>query len=511
MPSRLEQAVDRREVGAELPLADRLEHLDRRDLACSCPRARGSPARGSRTSSPAVRSRASSACAREIVSPVTLQPTPSPRTGRSRPSRSRSRARGRRARAAGARRCAGTCARCASSSGSSGALEDRARVGHRLVEHQREEVVAEVVVVGDVAARAQQPVARGSAAGARRAPGAARAWRCGRGARRSAAGARTARPGRPRPTRRPCTTRRGRASRASRGGGRARGRGCAAPTAAPVPNAPARAVGQRHLERPALEVLERALEERHRDPVERRDRARPRLAPRASRSATLIAQRPLARARTAACGGTARASGRAQRLPVDQRDHLQRHAAGSGRAAGRASAFVSSLPAAVQDGGERPRAVVVTHVDARPHLVARLRERVLVASGRARRTARRAAACGARSAAPGRGAPPAGARRTCCSARRPCTRASRRRVAPEEADRVEDVAEHPRLREHQHALDRSGSATKSSTACLSGRLAVEVVAVAERDDVPPVVRRRARAAARARAARRGRAARYETG
>ena len=34
------------------------------------------------------------------------------------------------------------------------ALEDRARVGHRLVEEEREEVVAEVVVVGDVAPRA---------------------------------------------------------------------------------------------------------------------------------------------------------------------------------------------------------------------------------------------------------------------------------------------------------------------------------------------------------------------
>ena len=39
------------------------------------------------------------------------------------------------------------------------AVEDGAGVGHRLVEHQLEQVVAEVVVVGDVAACAQEAVA----------------------------------------------------------------------------------------------------------------------------------------------------------------------------------------------------------------------------------------------------------------------------------------------------------------------------------------------------------------
>ena len=38
-------------------------------------------------------------------------------------------------------------------------LEDRARVGHRLVEHQREEIVPEVVVVGDVPACTEKAVA----------------------------------------------------------------------------------------------------------------------------------------------------------------------------------------------------------------------------------------------------------------------------------------------------------------------------------------------------------------
>jgi hypothetical protein len=38
-------------------------------------------------------------------------------------------------------------------------LEDRARVHHRVVEHQLEEVVAEVVVGGDVIPRAQRRVA----------------------------------------------------------------------------------------------------------------------------------------------------------------------------------------------------------------------------------------------------------------------------------------------------------------------------------------------------------------
>jgi len=38
-------------------------------------------------------------------------------------------------------------------------LEDRARVRHRLVEHQLEEIVPEVVVVGDVPACTEKAVA----------------------------------------------------------------------------------------------------------------------------------------------------------------------------------------------------------------------------------------------------------------------------------------------------------------------------------------------------------------
>ena len=59
-------------------------------------------------------------------------------------------------------------------------------------------------------------------------------------------------------------------------------------------------------------------------------------------------------------------------------------------------------------------------------------------------------------------------------------------VAPVEADRVEDVAEHAQLGEHQDALDRRVAGEARRTACFSGAAPVEVVAVAERDDVAPV-------------------------
>ena len=99
--------------------------------------------------------------------------------------------------------------RCASASDWSGRGEDRARVGHRLVEEQAVEVVAEVVVRLDVAAAATRscsaaPGGPGSAAPAaavatnrRRAPGPR-----GSGRRRAAApagpGSTTGRPCRPR-------------------------------------------------------------------------------------------------------------------------------------------------------------------------------------------------------------------------------------------------------------------------------------------------------------------------
>ena len=148
--------------------ADRLDHLDRRELRVRALVRRGSPARRSRRGRrgpPRARAaRASSACAGESVRPVTRapyspaavsanepQPQPISSTWSSGPSSSLSQTRR-------------SLRRCASASGSSGALEDRARVGHRLVEHQPEEVVAEVVVVLDVPPRAEQALA---AAGAR--------------------------------------------------------------------------------------------------------------------------------------------------------------------------------------------------------------------------------------------------------------------------------------------------------------------------------------------------------
>ena len=65
--------------------------------------------------------------------------------------------------------------RCASASDWSGRVEDGARVGHRLVEEQAVEVVAEVVVGLDVAAAAGLRVAPRSGARGSGAPGAAAA------------------------------------------------------------------------------------------------------------------------------------------------------------------------------------------------------------------------------------------------------------------------------------------------------------------------------------------------
>ena len=60
-------------------------------------------------------------------------------------------------------------------------------------------------------------------------------------------------------------------------------------------------------------------------------------------------------------------------------------------------------------------------------------------------------------------------------------------VAPVEADRVEDVAEHPELGQDEHALDRR-VAGEVDRGLLQRAVAVEVVGVAERDDVRAVDR-----------------------
>ena len=108
--------------------------------------------------------------------------------------------------------------RCASASDWPGRVEDRARVGHRLVEEQAVEVVAEVVVRLDVAAAAGPRVpprrgGRGSARsrnGSRHQPsGSASASRFQRG------DARAAPAGRGSTTGRPCTPRRRRRRRPS--------------------------------------------------------------------------------------------------------------------------------------------------------------------------------------------------------------------------------------------------------------------------------------------------------
>ena len=62
-------------------------------------------------------------------------------------------------------------------------------------------------------------------------------------------------------------------------------------------------------------------------------------------------------------------------------------------------------------------------------------------------------------------------------------------VAPVEGDGVEDVAGHPELREHQHALDREAAlGAEVDDRVLHGPGAVEVVAVAQGDGVPAVDR-----------------------
>ena len=62
-------------------------------------------------------------------------------------------------------------------------------------------------------------------------------------------------------------------------------------------------------------------------------------------------------------------------------------------------------------------------------------------------------------------------------------------VAPVEADRVEDVAEHTELRQHQHALDLDSVLGAEAGRCLAhGQRAVEVIGVAQRDEVAAVDR-----------------------
>ena len=181
--------------------------------------------------------------------------------------------------------------------------ENRARVRHRLVEHQLEELVAEVVVVGDVAARAEQSIASVRTRAQLEQPADARVTAGGRvrvaqqeleeadeivrvpllggvrlaepelAAGREPAEERTIVNGEPH--------RRARAE------------------AADV------AVGQLDLEQSAFEPRQRSLE--HRNEIRSRSRPRARGAARRGRSAVLMLGPIPRRGRTAACGGTARA------------------------------------------------------------------------------------------------------------------------------------------------------------------------------------------------------------
>ena len=214
--------------------------------------------------------------------------------------------------------------------------------------------------------------------------------------------------------------------------------------------------GQPHLERAALEVRERPLERSPRAAaLERAARRRARVGRASVRStARSRPHRPLARHERRLVVERHALEPEPQRLPVDERGHLQRHAAGSARARGRARR--SSARAGAR--AARPSAAaaaVLAHVDARQDLVPRLRERVLVGlvEPEERRDVQPLVVLVARAPGPrstsGRRSPKVLFSSATMQASEPSAP-----VAPVEADRVEDVAEHAQLGEQQHALDR---------------------------------------------------------
>ena len=173
-PAGAQQREQRARVQVDLALADVLGHADARDrIERAAAAAGGSPRRGSRRGPPGPPRHP---LARELG----LRPV---RSSRRSPSRRSSRAAwiaklpqpqptsSTRIPGCERRACSRpdrASSRCASSSVSRAAREDRAAVGHRLVEEQREEVVADVVVVADgrrVALDAVQLRRAGSARG----------------------------------------------------------------------------------------------------------------------------------------------------------------------------------------------------------------------------------------------------------------------------------------------------------------------------------------------------------
>ena len=264
-------------------------------------------------------------------------------------------------------------------------------------------------------------------------------------------------------TRRRRTTRRsrGRGERASRRNSAVRG-DAARRSARPSPARCTRAAGSRSssaasaARSPAERADRGALGEAGPDPAARRGaRAAPRLT---------VSPIPR-RARTAACGRTARASARASAAcQVDQDGHLQRHqrvaASSRGRGSRRSKDAAPPGERWRRTAAPRPRRDVDPHVELAP----RAPRTTTGSSGRGRRTARRAASC--------RAGRRAGARS--------CHRFSGERgrqplaegvadlgddagelaapVAVVEADRVEHVAEHAQVRH------RAGSAS-ASTPC----------------------------------------------
>ena len=168
---------------------------------------------------------------------------------------------------------------------------------------------------------------------------------------------------------------------------------------------------------------------------------------------------------------------------MDQRDDPQRHQRIAEQHPGERG-IRQLAPAAVENGGERPRRPL-PHVDPREDLLARLGERVLVrgVEPEERRHVQvllvlvgEVAAAQELEVALAEGVVQlrdhAGERAVAA-------------VAPVEADRVEDEPEHAELRQHEHPLDLR-VAGELEHRLLQRLVAVEVVAVVEGDDVAAV-------------------------
>ena len=251
---------------------------------------------------------------------------------------------------------------CASSSDIARVLEHRARVGPARVEEERVEVVAEVVVVLDVALRARQVGAGGQA---RPPPPGLHQQRRRRAAphvlRRHARGSRAGPPGRRSTSRPRRTTRRSPAGRGWRGAARGPSSATVTSTSGPVDGSPAvahRAVGQPHRDAAAGRGAEAPQRRAPRDrragasAVPRAAGAGPAATAAAAPSATAVATRALARREPGLAVERDLLHRELHRLPVDESGHLLGHQGIAHQGAGDAG-IRQRVPHAGQLGPER--------------------------------------------------------------------------------------------------------------------------------------------------------------